>query len=389
MKNLYQNKDIKILVVDDNPQNIQIIGQNLMEQGFKVSYAINGAEALKILKSDPTFDLILLDILMPGIDGFEVCKQIKSNPAYDAISIIFLTARSDSNSVIQGLKLGANDYISKPFNAEELLLRVKTQVELKKQREKLEHVNQELEIKVNEKTTLLRQANERLGILEKSKSDFLKLVSHEMRTPLNIINGFTELLSESLQGTEYAEDLADLKNYSDKLISLAETALLITEIQLGKYTLDFEEIDLYLLCEKATEKCVLSYPDTNITYYNHIKPKTSTIKGDGGLLLNIVTKITENAIIACKKGVEISFRTTEDDQNVRLEINDNGPGFSEGDLGRLFEIFAKEGPSESHNGFGLGLATVKLVLDLHSGEVQIKNSPQGGASVSLVFNKMF
>jgi two-component system sensor histidine kinase/response regulator len=268
------------------------------------------------------------------------------------------------------------------------LLRVKTQVELKKQREKLEHVNQDLENKVNEKTVQLRQANERLGILEKSKSDFLKLVSHEMRTPLNIINGFTELLSVSLRGTEHADDLSSLKNYSDKLISLADTALLITEIQLGKYTLDFEEIDLYQLCEKAAEKCAFIYPDLPITYHNHIKAKTNAIQGDCGLLLNIVTKITENAIIACKKDIEISFQVTEDEKSITLEIKDNGPGFSENDLSRLFEIFAKEGPSESHNGFGLGLAAVKLVLDLHSGEVKIKNSPEGGASVSLVFNKI-
>ncbi len=389
MEKLYQNNEIKVLVVDDNPQNIQIIGRNLLEQDYNISYATDGFEALKILNSDTLFDLVLLDILMPEMDGFEVFREIKKNPKFKSVSIIFLSAKSDSKSVIKGLKLGANDYITKPFNADELLLRVKTQVDLKKHQEKIEQINQVLEKKVLEKTRELRFANEKLSMLEKSKSDFLKLVSHEMRTPLNIINGFSEILSESLKGTEHYEEITSLKNSSDRLISLADTALLITEIQLGKYTLDFEKIDFERLCYEATKFCLQIYPEKTFTFQYTLNKKEWDIFGDFDLLKNILCKIIENSMIACNNNGQISFSLIDSERDITLEIRDNGPGFDDEDMGKLFGFFAKEGPDSDHDGFGLGLAAVKLVMDLHSGQVVIKNLEEGGALVCLVFEKEF
>ena len=385
MTPLYQNKDIHIFVVDDNSKNIQIIGQILLRQDYNVSFASGGAEAIEILTKQSNFDLILLDILMPEVDGFEVCDAIKKNELTKDIPIIFLTAKSDKESIVKGFQKGARDYVVKPFNEDELILRVKTQIELNKQRERLENINRYLEEEVQEKTGEIRDANKKLALLENAKNEFLTLISHELRTPLNIINGFTEILQDALQDTQHIEELKSLKDSSDRLISLAETALLITEIRLGKYTLDYEKVDLSEVCNNAAMEVKKYIANKDFSYEVQAVAGGNFIKGDFGLIQNIVTMITENSIIEGGENPIITYGIKKDKQNIVLEITDNGPGFSDSDMAKLFETFSKAGPNLNHDGFGLSLAAVKLVMEIHSGKVAVKNLPEGGASVSLHF----
>jgi two-component system sensor histidine kinase/response regulator len=384
MEPLYQNIDINILVIDDNTENIQIIGQVLLSQGYNVSFATSGSEALKLLEP-PEFDLILLDILMPEMDGFEVCRKIKNNPASSHVPIIFLTAKSDKQSIISGFELGANDYIVKPFNDRELLMRVKTQIDLMKQREELENINVVLENKVKEKTVELTSANEKLAVLEKAKSDFLSLISHELRTPLNIINGFTEVLQESLSNTNYIDELNHLKLSTDKLISLSTTALLITEIQLGKYEIYYNDVDLAAVCENISANLKQLNEEHAFTHEVVVKNNSPIVEGDENLISNIIEKLLENAILAGTENCKIEFIISDCESGTQLEVKDNGPGFSESDLDRLFNLFSKNGPDPRREGFGLGLAAAKLAMDLHSGSVKAENLDEGGAVVTLIF----
>lgn len=164
MTQIYKSQDINILIVDDNIENIQIIGQILMGLNYNLSFATSGSEALHMLmETEQKYDLLLLDVLMPGQDGFSVCRKIKSNPALSQLPIVFLTAKTDNKSVLTGLELGANDYIFTPFNNRELLLRVKTQIELKKQREALEKFNQSLEEIIAQRTEQLHLALRKIG----------------------------------------------------------------------------------------------------------------------------------------------------------------------------------------------------------------------------------
>jgi PleD family two-component response regulator len=137
-----ENKPI-ILIVDDVPKNLQVLGNILNKAGYKISAALNGEQALKIIsKAKP--DLILLDIMMPGLSGFDVIKELKSNEETVEIPVIFLTAKTEKDDVIQGIELGAVDYLTKPFNSTELLARVKNHVELKLSCDKLKELNREL-----------------------------------------------------------------------------------------------------------------------------------------------------------------------------------------------------------------------------------------------------
>ncbi len=127
-------KDIHILVVDDSKENLSVVSKILKDKGLNLALALDGKNALKILESDD-IDLILLDIMMPDMDGFEVCKAIKKNPSLKDIPVIFLTAKTETEDIIKGFKLGGVDYITKPFNKEELYVRIKTHLELKFMRE--------------------------------------------------------------------------------------------------------------------------------------------------------------------------------------------------------------------------------------------------------------
>ncbi|MCK4678713.1 MAG: sigma-54-dependent Fis family transcriptional regulator [Bacteroidales bacterium] len=147
-----------ILVVDDNPKNVQLMGSILRDIGYEIEFALDGEKALAWL-TKKKFDLILLDIMMPGISGFEVCKKIRENPGFNDLPVIFLSAKTDKESILEGFELGAQDYVSKPFDTKELLARVETHLEIRYNRERLKNVNKILEQKVLERTTQLEKSN--------------------------------------------------------------------------------------------------------------------------------------------------------------------------------------------------------------------------------------
>lgn len=379
-----ENIKHKILVVDDIAKNIQIIGNILLGEKYDVSFALSGEDTIKLVHKEK-FDLILLDIIMPGMNGFEVCTKIKSDPETNNIPIIFLTAKSDTDSIVKGFKIGGQDYLTKPFNEDELLARVNTQLQLKSQQEQLKSINEELEVKVKRRTFELEQANKKLALLDNAKNTFLKLISHELRTPLNAINGFIEILYPSLKSTEHKESINYLKKSSDRLIDLSDTALLITELQLGQYSYQFKDVlinqlvdDIFIIIsERVIEK--------NITIRKNFDTDNLHISCDYELIKNCIKKILINAIAFSGNNSEIILNSWKNKNEICFEIIDNGPGFSEDNFSNFFEFFQKDEINFNKEGFGLGLATVKLIMDIHGGRVNIKNRDEGGAVVQLFF----
>ncbi|MFH0734883.1 MAG: response regulator [bacterium] len=184
----------KILVVDDNPKNLQYATKILIEAGYDVSVAQNGTNAINyILKSNPP-DLILLDVMMPGISGYEVCEKLKSFDSLRDIPIIFLTAKSETEDIVKGFELGGVDYISKPFKPKEILVRIKTQIDLVRTKRQLEYKNRLLDNfnknlveQVQKRTEELSLTKNDLEKFKGIKSEFLAQISHEIRTPINVI----------------------------------------------------------------------------------------------------------------------------------------------------------------------------------------------------------
>jgi len=146
-----------ILIVDDIAKNIQVLGNMLRQEGYSISFTTSGKQALEMVLSD-TYDLILLDIMMPEVDGFEVCRRLSEIPESKAIPVIFLTAKTDKDDLLRGFDVGAVDYVTKPFNSAELLARVHTHLELKRARDRLKQAYQELA----DRNTQLSLLNEEL-----------------------------------------------------------------------------------------------------------------------------------------------------------------------------------------------------------------------------------
>lgn len=381
----YISTSERILIVDDLPKNIQVLGKLLSSKNRAIAYATSGSEALRLVK-EQDFDLILLDIMMPEMNGYEVCAELKKSTQTAEIPIIFLTAKTEPDEIVKGFECGANDYITKPFNTAELLARVKTQLELMKSRKALQLLNQNLEEEVAERTQELREANQQLSQLEKAKSDFLSIISHELRTPLNGIIGITSLLEQTIEDNEQKEYLAFLNISSERLVRFSETALLITSLQSSNQKVELFDIALESLFEMVVDELQAMLDEKSIEVIVDVDKATGTIKADADLIRKSLCILLENAISHLPRGGKIWLSSALSENKIILEVRDNGKGFEKKLLSNLQTLMTHPHITIEKD-FGLSLAAVKLIAKAHSGEVNIQNASEGGASVKMIFNR--
>lgn len=377
-----ENKRFKVLVVDDNPKNIQIIGNILREANYMIGYATDGKQALEILQQNDDYDLILLDVDMPVMNGYDACISLRKIDKLKEIPVIFLTAFNDTQNIIEGFECGAQDYITKPYNAKELLVRVNTHLQLKYKTDQVREMNQILEQKVAERTRELTDANEKLGVLDKTKNDFLALISHEMRTPLNGIVGFAEILKSMIHDPEQKEFANYLVQSAERLSRFSEIALLITSLQLQKYDFNIEEYSLEKLINSILDRLNEKLGSKAIKIKKTFDTDKLHLAMDESLIRFSVKGIIENAITFSPAGETIEIEISSDDNFLKICIKDNGPGFSEEALSQVFELFTAVDVWHHAEGLGLSLATVKMITDLHKGKVEVKNNEKG-AEVTL------
>lgn len=383
-----------ILIVDDNPQNLQVLGKILMENNYKIEFSTNGEAALKWLETRH-FDLVLLDINMPGMDGFEVCRRIRLKQEMNNIPVIFLSADSERNSILKGFEFGAQDYVTKPFDSRELLVRVNTHIKLKDSLEKLEKFNKSLEEKVLERTQQLKESNEHLELLnmklldlDKAKTGFLNLISHEIRTPLNGILGPMELLKSAGYPTEIVE-LVDILDVSvRRLESFTLDALLITRLKTKPGESKKENINLSKIINEViyNEKEVILRG--KITIDREREAITEPIIGDAELIEKCIGNIFSNAIRFTPPNGIIRIRTFTDQHRIVVEIKDTGKGFSLGDIDRVFELFTTD-EEYKDNCIGIGLPIARMIMNELKGSIIVGNNTEGGAFVKLLFQKSF
>lgn len=373
----------KILIVDDVSKNIQILGNILSQKAYQIAYAQNGNQALDICKVQD-FDLILLDIMMPGIDGYQVCNHLKNNPKTADIPIIFLTAKADMDSIIHGFETGGQDYITKPFNAAELLARVNNHLLIKRQKEQLKKMNLHLEDIVNERTNELENANRKLNIIDQAKSNFLSLISHEIRTPLNGVLGLTELLGGTNIDDKQKEYLQNLEDVSKRLFKFSDAALLITALKINSYRPDVLPVSLSNILVDATNEFRKS--GSNLKISTVLPDKDLLVLVDSELIKTCILYIFENASKFAVPDPELNILLNVNVNGVKISFKDNGPGFSKEALESLFDLFSA-GDILHSEGTGLGLATVKLILDAHEAKIDVCNIDSGGAEVVITLNK--
>jgi signal transduction histidine kinase len=357
----------QVLVVDDSLTTRKLIGRYLSKSEYRVAFAKNGSDALKKVKSN-SFDLILLDIILPDIDGFEVCRKLKAGESKD-VPVIFFTVRNDIESIKKGFEVGGVDYISKPFNKEELLLRVKTHIDLKHSREKL-IVAKELAEKS-----------------EKQKIDFLSNMSHEIRTPMNTIVGFSELLTD----TTLTE--AERKDYTKIIIQSGYHLLnIINEILENSKQ---ENGDLSIFNQKFSLKEFMvgihkefklrnTNPDVEIRL-NIPDLESYEFECDKMRLQQVFDNLMSNAIKFTHKGhIEMGFSMPQGEKSKTLEfyVKDTGVGISKEKQNIIFERYGQVEDiyTKTLEGTGLGLPIAKEIIKAMGGALTL-TSDYGKGSI--------
>jgi len=221
-----------IMIVDDNPANLKLLEDMLLQRGYGVRSFPLGRLALAAAIQNPP-DLILLDINMPEMNGYQVCERLKATDKLSGIPVIFLSALNETQDKVNAFRSGAVDYVSKPFQFEEVSARVETHLQLHEFQQSLKLDNERLEEAVAVRTRELAEANQRLTILDRSKSEFLNLISHELRTPLNGLLGVGELILGEMPPTEENKELERMFERSRRrILSMVNDALLLTQIDI-------------------------------------------------------------------------------------------------------------------------------------------------------------
>lgn len=375
-----------ILIVDDIHINIKILTYLLRDEGYGTISAKSGEEALTILENKKV-DLIILDVMMPSMDGFEVCRQLKIQPETAPIPIIFVTAKNQTEHIIKGLKAGAQDYVTKPFNNAELLARVNTHIELKVSRKRLEINNKVLEKAIEQRTKELELANRQLLRLDRSKTNFINIINHELRTPLNGIAGFSSLLEKELTTKRQQKLMQLLKDSVNRLATFMEASLLITKLDIEKYPIKKDVFSIKELLNKLLDILNTPIQTKNIEVvidWNTIDELK--VNADRQLFEIALRHILTNAVNFTGYESKIWVKAEITQEKNTISICDSGEGFSEEVLDGLFLLFSTGNVDYYSKGFGLGLATVKLIMDIHSGEIKLQNRDEGGACVKLIFN---
>jgi two-component system sensor histidine kinase/response regulator len=387
-------KNAKILIVDDKESNIDILGGLLEESGYtNLESTTDPRQVVSLFRSFEPY-LILLDLMMPHLSGFEVMDLLKDEiPPNTYLPILVLTADITIESKIQALSGGAKDFLSKPFDIYEVRLRIKNLLESRYLNQQLENQNKILDAKVKERTLDLMtanndldKANKELAVLDKAKNDFLSLISHEIKTPLNGILGFTDILKDRIQSPELLEFLHYLEMSARRLEEFSNKALLITELIAEKREIVINNISPDALIDKTIVLFQKKIKAKGITFLFQKDQAIEKIKADSELIQICFEQLIDNLVNYSPYNEKIVIKIFAEEQSTICEFIDNGSGFTDKILDNPFIIFGI-GDKHIDRNTGTNLALIKLIMDAHKGKIEVRNNLTKGATVTLIFNK--
>lgn len=361
-----------VLIVDDIPENLQLLGNVLLSQGLDVGFAVNGMQALEAVEYNKP-DLILLDIMMPGMDGFEVCRRLKANPNTAEIPIIFLTAKTQTEDIVSAFDMGAVDYVTKPFNPSELVVRVFTHLEIKKSR------------------NLIQKQNEKLQELNASKDKFFSIISHDLRGPFTGLLGLTSLIlqdKDSFEFDEVIDLIVKLDQSLKKQYSLIENLLQWAKIQTNRIEINNDKFNLKNLITEAKMILRNNSEEKKIRIVNQV-PDDYTCLADRFMHQSIINNLLTNAIKFSHQNSEIHISAIEQDKQIILKIQDFGVGIKPENLAKLFKIDQHLTTLGTNNekGTGLGLILVKEMIERNQGTISVQSELNQGSVFSVTIKK--
>jgi len=357
-----------VLIVDDSPDNLILIS-GLLKDLYRVKIANNGERALKVALTDSPPDIILLDIMMPGMDGFEVCRRLKDDPVSRDIPIIFLTSLNEDADEARGLELGAVDYITKPFNPVIVKARIRNNLELKRHRDHLAAM-------VAKRTQELAEAHNRLKALDEAQRDYLRAISHELRTPMNGVLGIAELALEELDDEQRNEYMTIYERTRSRLLAAVDSALLLAELQGDGASIATIPVDLSEIVAKTlgSLKELFSEKDLSI-----VSPQTKpgTVFGNEELLRQSLTTLLKCALRMATPGTPVAARFSEEKDRTILEIAFQGPPLPDKLHRTFFNTFSSDRCGSRVEDLGLTVPLAAHVVRAMGGSVDLRETSSG------------
>lgn len=357
----------EILIVDDIPNNLRLLSMILKTNGYEVRMSINGKMALKSVNIAPP-DLILLDVKMPEMDGYMTCKNLKDNPEFRNIPVIFISALDDVVDKVKAFSLGGVDYITKPFQQEEVLARIENQLRIQFLNDKLEQKNKSLQ-ELNEK---LAESNQRLN-------DFAHVVSHDLKQPIQSIMGFSNLILmqyRSVLDQSVVKYLDRINQSGDRMQGFIQKLLNFAELE--ESDRPFISISCSAILNQVIDNLSGRIQETGAIIFCDPLP---TVMGYEVQLMQLFQNIIDNALkyIHPQRQPTIRITVSSTDDYYTIKIQDNGIGIAPEVLPSIFEPFQRAHQSD-YDGNGIGLATCKKILMLHHGDIAVTSELDVGTT---------
>ncbi|MEI6412897.1 MAG: ATP-binding protein [Pseudomonadota bacterium] len=375
-----------ILIVDDVPINVIVLAKAL-EGSYRTQFATSGAQALDLLERSEKPDLILLDVMMPDMDGYEVCQRLKTQPTTCEIPVLFVTAKTDSDSETRALMIGAVDFIHKPITPAVVRARVGLQLQLRQREQELRTLNVELDQRVQVRTAALREALTMAEIANRAKSIFLSHMSHEIRTPMSHIIGLSELLRQKETDANKISRLSKILDTAKHLMSLLNDILDFAAIEAHRLVLERHEFTLQdLLTELNASMSERVAHKKGLAFSIETDVLAGIFRGDVGRIRQILQNLLGNAVKFTHQGsIGLQVRRLAEDLNrvqLRFEITDTGCGIVAEAIERIFEPFEQADNSDTRlfQGAGLGLAISRQLAELMQGRLGVSSQEGQGST---------
>jgi len=354
----------RILIVDDDRLNLRILRRILETEGYVLADAASGEQALVTYEQFQP-DLVLLDVMMPGIDGFETCRELKRLHGDNCAPVIFITAKNDSDDVVAGLTAGGVDYLPKPFHTKEVLARIRTHLQ-----------NQLL-------AEQLKSLVEQLSKANAAKNRFLGMAAHDLRNPLASIRGLAEFLRDGVVGklTPDQLDLIDtIHDASQSMLSLVNDLLDVATIEAGELKINPSPNDLGELVTKSVYLANIDAAKKQTRIVFHPSGPGPLLALDAAKIRQVVDNLLSNAVKYSPPRATVTVELRTDKSTCSIGVKDQGPGIPPEERDRLFKDFSRLSakPTGGEQSTGLGLAICRKIIEAHHGSVLAENLPAGG-----------
>jgi signal transduction histidine kinase len=377
LDDLYRTKD-NILIVDDEPNNLKVLYNLLIDNDYDVQAARDGRTALQAAQETPP-DLILLDIKMPEMDGYEVCEHLKADERTREIPVIFISALNQTEDIVKAFTIGGVDYITKPFQFEEVRARVNTHLTIKHQREHVMMQQKQIE-------AMRQRDRELFDKLTDMREQFVRSAAHDLKSPLSLIGGYASLMTkfeEVRSNPQIMECVDEISASCDEMLHLITSMLDYIRLQ-AAIGPSFTAVDLVSLAEQELQKYQKQANQRDIKIEPVVENEELLVNVDPKLIARVIDNLLSNAIKYSPDSTTVTVKIEQDKHSAALHITDQGSGIPEYDLQTIFQPFYRTSEASKSNisGTGLGLSIVKEIVEQHYGRVQVESAIGKGSTFS-------